>query len=192
MCPAAGAGVAVRDADDPDVPGQLLFAPVVHLCKLRRGWEARVDLQILPDHPVRFLFDLQKLVPCERSVQIDRDLLRSHMESHIVISVFRVDQAGDQMFAGMSLHVAETSVPVDLASHGLTGGKRCVCIVDDLPFHIMDRRHMRPAEDSRIIRLSAALRVKRRLVQNNLIPLFSLRTGKDFRLEFADISGIVI
>lgn len=91
------------------------------------------------------------------------------------------------MFTGMSLHVAETSVPVDLASHGLADGKRCVRIVDDLPFHIMDRRHMRSAEDSRIIRLSAALRVKRRLVKDHLISLFSLRTGKDFRLECADI-----
>ena len=59
------------------------------------------------------------------------------------------------MFAGMSLHIPKSSLPVDLASHGLADGKRCVRIMDDLPFHIMDRRHMRSAEDSRIIRLSA-------------------------------------
>ena len=113
------------------------------------------------------------------------------MESHIVIPILRVNQPGHKMFAGMSLHILESSVPVDLTCHSLTDRKRRIRIVDDLSLYIMDCRYMRSAKNSHIIRLSAAFRIECGLVQNHLISLFPFFAGKYFRLECADICGII-
>ena len=80
------------------------------------------------------------------------------------------------MLAGMSLHIPKSSLPVDLTSHGLADGKRCVRIVDDLTILFVDCRYRNATENARIVRLSASLRKKRCLIQNYLISLFSLRT----------------
>ena len=114
------------------------------------------------------------------------------MESHIVISIFRVDQPGDKMFTGMSLHIPKSSLPVDLASHGLTDGKRCVRIVDDLAILFVDCRYRNATEYTRIVRLSASLRKKCCLIQNYLLSLLPFRAGKNLCLECADICGIII
>ena len=188
----ARTGVPARNPDDADLSGKFLFTPVIDLFQFLGGRKSRIDLTVLPDDPVCSFLDLQKLLPLQQSIQVNGDLLRSHMKTDVIVTILRMDQSGDKMLAGMSLHIPKSSLPVDLASHGLTDGKRCVRIVDDLAILFVDCRYRNATEYTRIIRLSASLRKKCCLIQNYLISLFPFRAGKNLCLECADICGIII
>ena len=69
-------------------------------------------LFILPDDFISFSFDVQCILPCHHAIEIDRhDIMQ--VESHIVIAEFLMDKAGEDMLAGMVLHMVEAADPVD-------------------------------------------------------------------------------
>lgn len=102
------------------------------------------------------------------------------MKSHIVPAEKPVDQAGYDVLPGMILHMRKPPLPVDLSPHGSALRERSVRIMDDLPAAALHIRHTDAAERPLIGRLSAAFRIKSRVVQHHGKSLFSFSHRSTF------------
>ena len=65
------------------------------------------------------------------SVQVDRGGIFPHVKAYIVEAVFPQDDAGENMFATVGLHMRKTDVPVDRAIHNRTNFQCSVTVVGD-------------------------------------------------------------
>ena len=105
------------------------------------------------------------------------------MEAHVVVAETAVDNAGENVLAGMKLHETEPAHPVDSALDRASYVKRPFAVVDDLAVCFMRIRHANVRKIAGIARLAAALGVKGRFVQHYVEPVLSRRAGQNLRLK---------
>ena len=102
-----------------------------------------------------------------------------HMKTHVIIAEPAVDQAGNQMLPRMFLHMQKSPVPVDFSPNRFSRRQRLLRHMDDPAVFFMYVQNADAAQDPSIRRLSPALWIKRRLIQNDLKAILSRFAGKD-------------
>ena len=114
------------------------------------------------------------------------------MEAHVVIAIGRVDQAADQMLAGVLLHEVEAPVPVEDAVDRFSHRQGAVTAVIHRPVPLPDVQHGAPAQDAEVAGLAAALGIKGRAVQHHVIAALCFGAAEDLRVEFPRIGGLIV
>ena len=183
MCPAAGADIGVFDRHDPHVSCERLFAPVRNLLELLRGGECNFDFAVFPDDLVCLALDGLQVFLREHAGKVDRHHVGPHMEAHVVVAETAVDNAGENVLAGVQLHEAEPALPVDSSLNVASNIQRLFAVVDDLAICFVRIRHAHVCEITGIARLAAALGIKGRFVQHYVEPVLSRRAGQNLRLK---------
>ena len=74
---------------------------------------------------------LQILLPGQLPVVVDGDGVRPQVEAHVAAVVQRTQQAGEDVLAGVLLHVVESAGPVDGALHRGADLHRAAAGVED-------------------------------------------------------------
>ena len=172
MGAAAGAHVRAGELGDAHGALQRLFAAVGQDGQLRRLGIADDDGVILPDVAVGPALDLQHALPGNVGVVVDGDGIGSHVEAGVVAVVGAAQHAGDDMLAGVLLHVVKAALPVDLAGDGLAHGQRLVAGVIDHAVRLMNVPYINAAQRAVVGALSAALGVEGGAVQPHPPRLF--------------------
>lgn len=129
----AAAGAHVRAGELCDAHGTLqrLFAAVGQSGQLLRRGIPDADGVVGPDVGVGAPLHLQRLLPGNGGVIVDSDHVRAHVEAHVVAVECAAQQAGDDMLAGVLLHMVEAPRPVDVAADLRAYGQRPVAQVGD-------------------------------------------------------------
>ena len=88
-----------------------------------------------------------------------------------------MDDAGEDMLAGMQLHEREPAVIVDRALDRLAYGERGVTVVDDLVAALVRVGHADAGKMAGVARLAAALGIKAGTVEHDVIAVLAGDTG---------------
>ena len=164
----AGTDVGVFYLDDAHVFRQLKLAAVLesfqHILRRKR----RRDLVVCRDGAVCIALDLKKLLPRKLAVKIYRHNVAAHVEADIVVPIFLMHKPRHNMLAGMILHSAKASFPVNCAVVGLACLQSLVYIMFDLSVFLMRIKYSNAADHSAVAELTAALGKKRRAVERDL------------------------
>ena len=145
MGAAAGAAVRPGKGDDAHFPGELLLAAVVQGRQLLRRGIGDLHRPVRPDSLIGQPLRLQSLLPGDPGVVVDGHRLRPQVEAHIVAAEFFAQDAGDDVLAGVLLHVVKAAVPVDGPHHHCAGFQRAVTGVENHAVSLMDIRHTHAA-----------------------------------------------
>ena len=92
------------------------------------------------------------------------------------------------MFSRMLLHVGKTLFPVDGRVNGASHLQRRVRLMNNHAMFLLHMCHMHFPDPSGVRRLSAALRVKSALIQNDMKTFFCFSALQDFGCKFFFIS----
>ena len=121
MGAAAGAGVRLGEGDDAHLTGQCLFAPIVQGLQLFRRGVGDLDGQVLPDDFIGLLLHLLEQFRGQFHVKVDNNSVIPHVKAYIVGAGAAVEDAADDVLAGVVLHEGKAPVPVqgagDLGAH---------------------------------------------------------------------------
>ena len=177
MGAAAGAAVEARHLHNPHRPGQLLFAAIGYVRQLLRFGIPAFYRQIAPHCLVGLLFDFRQHLRGDYRVKIDDGALLAHMEAGVAAPKPPVENAGDNVLAGVLLHSDEPGLPVDVALHPAPRLQGPVTQVDDFLSPFPGVQHRGTAQFAGIRRLPAPLGVEGRGIQNNLKSLGPLLAG---------------
>ena len=118
------------------------------------------------------------------------------MKANVVVAERRVDQTGQDMLAGMLLHIRKPLVPVDLTAH--LGARRNLVLdhmADDIllvDLRIAHRNALLTNKQTADIRgLTTLLREKAGLIQNDRKALLDRLTGKHGRGKAGAVGVLV-
>ena len=122
------------------------------------------------------------------------------MKADIVISELTVDNTGDQMLSGVILHFPEPLFPVQNTGNLNAGFERDICVMDNRTVLFLNVQNNCIAEITRIRSLTAALRKKCGLIQNDRIfcpvgPFFCIGnrlTGKHLSRKLPKITVMIV
>ena len=195
---AARTDVDAGDRHEPDALRKADLAAVFQLFQFLRGRIGCRNGKILPDDPVGSKLQVPDLFIIQLTGGVQRYGVLAQAEAHVLITVYRVQDAGQDMLAGMVLHIGKTVLPVDLPADGLSlrkkGGVAAGNGMRNNAVLYLDIGHGKTFKNARVRRLSAFLREKQRPVQNDKEPFCS---GKRHSLyyrgsEFHCVSVFVI
>ena len=189
---AARADIRARDGHDAHLPGQLLFAAVGDGFQRFRVRIRDLDRDVFPDPLVGLGLDALHLLRRQHAGKVDRHEVRAHVEAHVLIAEAAVDDAGEDMLAGMQLHELEPAVIVDRTLDRLPLRQRCFAIVDDLAARLMRIRHADAGKDAGVARLAAALGIKAGPVQHDVVAVLPRPAGQDRRLKLRLMRVLII
>ena len=114
------------------------------------------------------------------------------METHVIVAEAGVDEAGDNMLAGMLLHPGKAFLPVKDAFYFRTDFQGLSGIVPDFAVFFMGVEYFHVAQISGIPGLSAALREKCGLVQRHPPVILFLLAGSHHGWKFGQVAVCVI
>ena len=118
---AAGADVRTRDGHDAHLPGDLFFAAVGQRRQLFGGGVGDEHRHILPDDAVGGKFCLPQALGGDGDAGVHPHGVGADMEAHVLRPEHLVQDAGEDVLAGVLLHLVEAPLPVDGAGDGGTG-----------------------------------------------------------------------
>ena len=113
------------------------------------------------------------------------------MEAHVVVAETPMDDAGENVLAGVQLHEAEPAFPVDSSLNVASNIQRLFAVVDDLAICFVRIRYAHVRKITGIARLSAALGVKGRFVQHHVKSVLSRRAGQNLRLKHLTVYVLI-
>ena len=93
------------------------------------------------------------------------------MKAGVVIAIAAVNNAGNDVLAGMLLHQVKPPVPIDAAFYHIAHRQRPVAQMDHRFSPLLHIQHLRTAEDTNVAGLSAAFGVKCRGIQRHFIAI---------------------
>ena len=191
MGAAAGAAVASRNIDDTDFPREFLFAAIVHCLQFFRGRKENIHRNVGVDGVVYLLFDREEFVRRNDAVKIDGDDVLVHMETYVVKTVLLMNEAGNDVFSGVVLHVVVAAGPVEYAFDGAADREGLVRAVNDDARNALHVRNDCVAEFAVIGGLTAPFRIKRRVGEHDFKAVFSFGAGHDIGRKFAGV-GVAV
>ena len=176
MGAAAGTAVAVRDRHETDL---LEFCAGRFAQRIRRQFggfnEFRVDWSIAEDHGVGGHFDfIGQFGGQGRQRHVDLDGGGAEMEADIFRLNLGEKDTGQDVLAGVLLHVVEAPPPVDFADDRAVAGV-AVDGVDDFAVFGLDVQYRQIVERSRVAGLPAAFRIKGGAVEDDGEPAVAQR-----------------
>ena len=118
MRPAAGTAIAAGNRHNPHHSVQFFFAAVFHCLKDFFTRKFNLQINVLSDGLIHQFFQLGDRFHRNFSAEINGNIIRIHMESDVFKFIFLMNEARENMFAGMILHIVKTAVPVELSSNG--------------------------------------------------------------------------
>ena len=192
MSSAAGTDIHPWKFYDPHLTGKLFFASVVDFFQFLRCRIYDLYLRIFPYLLVCFPLDLGKLHLIQRAIQIYGNGIAPHMKAYIIISVSLMDQSAHHVLTGMLLHQIKPSYPVNASLYFCSGFHRLICIMEKFSLLFMHFLYFHIVEISGIAWLSAALRVKSTLIQNDMKAFFGFSALQDFGCKFFFIYIFII
>ena len=172
---AAGADVGSGDGHDPHLPGDLLFAPIGQRGKLFGRGIGDDHRHILPDDPVGGKFRLPQPLGGDGNAGVHPDGLGADVEADVLRAEHRMQDAGEDVLAGVLLHLVEPRFPVDRAGHGRADrgsfGQGVYGVPEDavVLVDVQNVQHgaVRKGQGAPIGRLAAAFGVKYRAIQRD-------------------------
>ena len=189
---AAGAAVDPRDLHDAHVLRQLQLAAVEEARQLLRLGEPGPDGQVGPDGLVGQALDAHELLPAQLAGVVHGHAVGAHVEAHVVKAVLPVDEAGDDVLAGVVLHPAIALLPVHSAGKALPHGQGPVGIVEDAPLLFVHVQHPRLPDGAGVGRLAAALGEEGGPVQGDRPAALLLLAGRSPRRQMPQMAVDVI
>ena len=164
---AACAAVDIAYLDYAHVLRQFKLAAVFEMRKLLRVREPYAHRNIGADSFVRALLNVHELFPVELTAEVYGHELGAHVEADVIIAVPAVNKSGDDVFARMILHPAQTLLCVKTAGNGQPRFKRRVGIVQYLAAELLYIGDAHGADISRVGKLAAALGEEGRPVKDH-------------------------
>ena len=113
MGAAAGADVRARDGHDAHLPGDLFFAAVGQRRQLFGGGVGDEHRHILPDDAVGGKLCLPQALGGDGDAGVHPHGVGADMEAHVLRPEHLVQDAGEDVLAGVLLHLVEAPLPVD-------------------------------------------------------------------------------
>ena len=119
-------------------------------------------------------------------------LPQAHVKARVVIAVAAVDDAGDNVFAGVLLHQVKTAVIIDLARHRSAGLQRPVAQMHHFFAPFLHIQHSRNSQSSQIAGLSAAFGVEGSGIQNHFKSTGRFRTAFHLCFKTCQVAIFII
>src|SRR5439155_27113833 len=159
---AAGRDVPVRDLDDADRARHLGRLAEREPPRALRVGPVPLDRPVLPHHAVRLALERLDLAPSRLAPgDLDAGALLPEMGRERGSAEHPLERGGEDVLAGVLLHVVEAPRPLDL---GVELGPRSARRLDDVPdpsvLPGLDVGHRAVAERAAVRLLAAALRVE--------------------------------
>ena len=172
---AAGTDIRPGDGHDPHLPLDLLFGAVGQGGQLLPGGVGDVHRHILPDDAVGGSLGRFQPLGGDGDVRVHPHGIGADVEAHVLGPEHAVQDAGEDVLAGVLLHLVKAPCPVDgLCCFGpghRPGGQGSDHVPDDtrLLVNIGDGQHraVGKGQGAPVGRLAAALGVKHRAVQRD-------------------------
>ena len=192
MSSTARTDIRSRKIYNTNLTCQLLLASVIQSLQFFRSWISNHNFLILPHFLIHFSLNLRKLRFIQHPIQIHCDYITTHMKSHIIITILRMDNTTHHMLSGMLLHQIKPTLPVNLTLNLRTHFQRLLRIMKQLAILLMNLRHLHIPQSSHITRLAATFRIKSTLIQNHSKPILMLPTLQNRRCKFLFIHILII
>ena len=178
----ACADIYLRDRDQPHLSFDLDLASVTDLSKLFTVRIRNLYRKISVNDLISFPFQKKDLFFTELSVDVQRHRIVAEVKSDIIKSIPVVHKPGQNMLAGVILHEAEPSLPVDLKKNLFAGQEKPAIVfraADSMSDHSVFDLYIRysqhsgsvtavvsgAADPADVAGLAPAFREKDRLVQ---------------------------
>ena len=150
-------------------------------------------LVVFPQHRVDRVFDPRDLIGRQFLVEIDRRSGRAEVEADSSGARLALEDRGQQMLAGVLLHVIEAPGPVNMAAHARVDlelavhkmANRAVLLVE----HVDD---LRLSKGPDVERLAAGRRVERRAIEHDLPAVVLRRCFADDGVELDQVGVRVV
>ncbi len=170
----AGAAVDIADLNYAHILRQLKLAAVFEVRELLRVREPYAHRDVGADGLVRALLDVHELIPVKLTAEVYGHALSTHVEADIIIAVPAVDKPGDDVFARVVLHPAQTLFGVKTAGNGQPRLERSVDIVQYLAAALLHIGDAHRADIPRVGKLPAALGEEGRPIKDHRPPALLL------------------
>ena len=147
---------------------------------------------VLPQVLVGLGLNGQHPLPRDVGIIVDDHLIRAHVEAHIVTVVGAAEHTGDDMLAGMLLHMVEAPRPVELAVDGIAHRQRLIAGVGDDAALFADILHRSTAQHAEVAGLTAALGIEGGGIQHHGEAALALLAGEDGGLKRTQKGVLII
>ena len=174
---AAGAAVCSREGHDAHLSGEFFFAAVVQRFQGLAGREGDLTGDISKDNGIGFGFCRQALLPGDFGIVVDGDGVRTHVEAHIVTVVISAEDTGENVLAGMLLHMVETPFPVNDTGYSFTNFHVSLNVVENHALFFMDVGHGKTIQCAVVSALPSSFRVEGGAVQSDEKAFFAFFTA---------------
>ena len=192
MGAAAGAHIRAGENRDAHRTGQLLLAAVGEGFKFLGTGPQHLKGMVFPDVGVGFPLNFQHTLPRDVGVVVDDHALGAHVEAGVVAVVGGAEHTGDNVLAGVLLHVVKAALPVDLAVYGFAHGQGFVAGVDDHAVLFLHIAHLGLAQCPQVAGLAAALGVECGAVQHHGEAFFQRLAGYDGGVKCGEKRIVVV
>ena len=188
----AGTAVSAGDLHDPHRPAQLLFGAVEHARQLLGRGIPAFDREIAPQECICFLLDLRQIPFRDHTIKIDGHHIRTHMKTHIVVAIAPVDDAGDDVLAGVLLHQVEAPLIINGAADFRAHFQRPITQMDHFFAPLLYIQNFHRTKKPQVAGLAAAFRIEGRGIQHHFPALFHAPAGKHPRGKSRTVAVFII
>ena len=166
----AAAGAAVRPGNGDDAHRALngLFAAVGEGGQHFGGGVLGLHRQVGPDDAVGLGLGGGQPLGGDGQAGVQRGLLLADVEAHVLTAKHPVQDAAENVLAGVLLHAVQPVVHVQQALHGAADFQRRIGQVGDDPLLGLHVQHVGPVQGAPVGRLAAAFGEEGGLVQHHL------------------------
>ena len=126
-----------------------------------------MDGVVFPDVPVGAALDVLHLLPADVGVVVDGHGIRAQVEAHVVAVEGTAQHTGDDVLAGVLLHMIEAARPVDMAADLRAHRQLTVAQVGDDAVLLVYVQHPGIPQRAVVGGLSAALGIEGGTVQHH-------------------------
>ena len=187
MGAAAGTDIGTGDAHDAHLAFDLFLAAVGQCGQLLAGGVGDAHRHILPDNAVGGKFGLPQALGGDGDAGVHPHRVGADVEPDVLGPEHLVQDAGEDVLAGVLLHLVEPPGPVKGLLHFGAGGGGFGQIIYGVPddaallVDVGDVQHraVRKGQGAPVGRLTAAFGVKDRAVQRDLSAAVAVRLGRE-------------
>ena len=185
---ATGAEIHIRDLDQTDSAGELLLAAIREICQLGCLGIPGTDGEVGPDGAVGGVFEKSEGLLIELSVEIDGDVVLTHVKTHVAATVVPVGETGENMLAGMILHTLQAKFGIQKAFDFLSDGKRLGQTVKNQSVSVLHVQNLEIAQKALVRLLAAAFGEEGCLVEGDKEVFSVALTGENLCLKLEAVT----
>ena len=192
MGAAAGAAVRAGELGDPHRAIQRLLAAVAELGQRVAVRPQDLHGVVFPDVLIGPPLYLQHALPGDLGVVVDGHHVGAHVEAHVVAVVGAAQHTGDDVLAGVLLHMVKAALPVDFAVYGNAHRQGMGAGVADDAIALLHVQHRLAAQPAQVAGLAAALRIKGGAVERDEVALPLRDAVRHHSVEGAHVRVVIV